>query len=581
MIVPMKKIWVVCQEKDSRDTVRRLAALGVMHVQHQQLPQGKDITSLQEDILLAGSALEILSRHAGEAGQPLQRDLGDWKLICRNIIDLEKRLEQLAEYGRSLANRISEWEEWGDFNAQEIEKLSSRGIAIRFYQIPEKEILSLSREGIVKKSFVRGGIAHCAVILPGEQQLPFQQVFAPKFSLSEMRRRLAHDSEVEKAIRHDLAGHAGHAGQIRIQRALLEKELAFGQVIAGMGRQGIVAYLQGFVPYDRVALLAREAQSQGWGFLAEDPSEDDPVPTLLRQPAWVSLIRPLLDFLGIIPGYRELDVSLTFLVFFSVFFGILIGDAGYGLAYLLLTIFVLRRKLGAQHVKTTLLLYVLSGSAIVWGILSGTFFGQEWLAAAGIGAVVPQLNDAKFAQALCFFLGAIHLSIAHSWRTVLKLPALSALADIGWLFIVWAAFFLARTLILSDPFPGFGKPLLYGGIGLVVLFTNPQKNMLKAIGEGLGTIALGLVNSFTDVVSYIRLFAVGMAGVAIANATNGMSASSGNGIAAVAIVVIGHALNLVLGPMSVLVHGVRLNVLEFSGHAGVTWSGQPYAPLVE
>lgn len=581
MIVPMKKIWVVCQEKESRDTVRRLAALGVMHVQHQQLPQGKDIATLQEDISLADAALDILSRHAGNADQPAQRDPGDWKLICRNIIDLEKRLEQLAEYGRSLANRISEWEEWGDFNAQEIEKLSGRGIDIRFYQIPEKEMLSLPRECIVQKALVRGGIAHCAVILPGEQQLPFRQVFAPRSSLSEMRRRLAHDIQVEKTIRHDLAGYAAHAGQIGVQRALLEKELAFCQAIAGMGRQGTIAYLQGFAPHDLVGLLAREAQNQRWGLLAEDPDEDDPVPTLLRQPAWVSVIRPLLDFLGIVPGYRELDVSLTFLVFFSIFFGILIGDAGYGLAYLLLTRFVLRRKLGARHAKTTLLLYVLSGSAVAWGILSGTFFGQEWLSAAGIGALFPQLNDARFAQALCFFLGAVHLSIAHSWRTILKLPSLSALADFGWLLIVWAAFFLARTLILSDPFPGFAKPLLYGGIGLVVLFTNPQKNMLKAIGEGLGTIALGLVNSFTDVVSYIRLFAVGMAGVAIANATNGMSASSGNGIAAVIIVVIGHALNLVLGPMSVLVHGVRLNVLEFSGHAGVTWSGQPYAPLTE
>jgi V/A-type H+-transporting ATPase subunit I len=105
--------------------------------------------------------------------------------------------------------------------------------------------------------------------------------------------------------------------------------------------------------------------------------------------------------------------------------------------------------------------------------------------------------------------------------------------------------------------------------------------MLKAVLEGLGTIALSLVNSFTDVVSYIRLFAVGMAGVAIAEATNAMATSSGNAVAAVVIVSIGHALNLIMGPMSVLVHGVRLNILEFSGHAGVSWSGQTYEPLAE
>jgi V/A-type H+-transporting ATPase subunit I len=106
------------------------------------------------------------------------------------------------------------------------------------------------------------------------------------------------------------------------------------------------------------------------------------------------------------------------------------------------------------------------------------------------------------------------------------------------------------------------------------------------MGEGLGTIALGLMNNFTDVVSYVRLFAVGLAGFAIADAFNAMAAGINNGglFAAVMSAVIlsaGHGLNLVLGPMSVLVHGVRLNVLEFSGHANVAWSGFEYKPLKE
>jgi V/A-type H+-transporting ATPase subunit I len=182
---------------------------------------------------------------------------------------------------------------------------------------------------------------------------------------------------------------------------------------------------------------------------------------------------------------------------------------------------------------------------------------------------------------VCFFIGALHLSIGHIWRTVLKLPSLSALADTGWLLIVWAAFFLARTLILDAAFPVFGKPLLYSGIALVVVFTNPQRNMLKAVGQGLGAIALSLVNSFTDVVSYIRLFAVGMAGVAIADAGNAMAGSYDNIVIAVIVVILGHTLNLVMGLMSVLVHGIRLNVLEFSNHANITWSGKEYVPLAE
>ena len=102
------------------------------------------------------------------------------------------------------------------------------------------------------------------------------------------------------------------------------------------------------------------------------------------------------------------------------------------------------------------------------------------------------------------------------------------------------------------------------------------------IGGGLGTVALSLVNNFTDVVSYVRLFAVGLAGIAISDTVNALATSfGGNPLVKILILLVGHTINIVLGPMSVLVHGIRLNVLEFSGHAGLSWSGIAYKPLKE
>ena len=365
----------------------------------------------------------------------------------------------------------------------------------------------------------------------------------------------------------------------------LEKEIELQQVVSGMGKEGAISYVTGYVPADMEGHLIAEARSSKWGIMITEPSVEDNVPTLLRNPKWVGMIKPVLGLLGLTPGYRELDVSALFLIFFSIFFGILIGDAGYGLVYILLTLLITlwlhkMMKLNAEMKTTVSLFFLLGFCAIIWGLLTGTFFGQGWLQ-----PLVPQLNDANTMETFCFFLGALHLSIAHSWRAFLKFPSLTALADVGYICILWTAFFLARTLILGEPFPPFGIWLVATGIILVILFTNPQARVLRGIGEGLGTMALSLMNNITDVISYVRLFAVGLATLAIAETTNTLASGFGNGVVALAagvvILIIGHGLNIILGIISVLVHGVRLNVLEFSGHANVTWSGSAFEPLKE
>jgi V/A-type H+-transporting ATPase subunit I len=438
---------------------------------------------------------------------------------------------------------------------------------------------------VIKTVSVEKGMVSCAVIFREKIDIPFKELGTPKMGLREMKARLAQDNAAMGNIRKDIHKFVCVREKLRYIKGALEKEMEFQEALRGMGQEKTIVYLHGFIPHDTQEALLAAARKEKWGLIINEPAEDEDVPTLIRNPRWVSLVNPVLKLLEIIPGYRELDISAVFFIFFSVFFGILIGDAGYGLAYFGLTMFA-QKKLGSKikDKQLFLLLYILSSCAIVWGLLTGAFFGQEWFAKMGLRPLVPILNDTKFMQAFCFFLGAMHLSIAHSWRAVLKWPSLAALADVGWICVLWSAYFFAKMLILADTLPVFTQWLLFAGITLVVLFTNPQKNMLKSVGEGLGAVALSLMNNFTDVVSYVRLFAVGMAGMAIAETCNNMAASLGKAgaltaVASVLILIVGHGLNIVLGPMSVLVHGVRLNVLEFSGHASVTWSGSAYKPL--
>lgn len=588
MIVPMKKLSVITQSKDAVSAVAQLRSLGVVHVKDEQPPSGKDLEACDSDLNLLQQALVILSEEvfAKGAASASAQGLEDWKTASRHIIDLGKRYEHLKEYSRHLSVRISQWQAWGDFDPEELAALEKNNVFVRLCQVPVAELKNFPQDVLVRKISSSRGTAYCAVISREKGHLPFKELELPKMSLSRMQERLKEDRRVLETIRRDVGRCLAFKPFFeKAKRELLQKK-EFISAVSGMGRADSLAYLSGFIPYDKVGDMQDAAKKQQWGLLVTDPSEDEAVPTLIRNPRWVSLIAPLFKVIEVIPGYHEVDISLWVLIFLSVFFGMLIGDAGYGAIFFILT-FLASRKF-AKKLKDRsvfLLSYMFSTCAMLWGFLSGTFFGQAWLP-SNFEPLLPALRQDTSVQAFCFFLGALHLSIGHLVRAAMKYPSRTALSDVGWVSVLWGAFFLAKTLISGAAFPAFAKWLFIAGPVFVVFFSSDNKNLLKGVGAGLGNLLLNFVNSFTDVVSYIRLFAVGLATVAVADAFNAMALSVGfnsvvSGFIAAFILLLGHLLNLVLGPMAVLVHGVRLNVLEFCNHVDVKWSGFAYKPLTE
>lgn len=583
MIVPMKKATLIVQEKDAQGALVQLRSLGIMHVEHQKQPGGGDIASLKEELGLVNRAIEILSTVDFLRQKKIEPEQAiiDWKFIAKHLIDLNKRFTQLEEYSFILKAGIVQWQPWGDFDPGQIEALRQKGIYIGLYEVPLKEIKNIPSGIIVKQIYTSSGVGYCLFIAQKEIQVLFKEMSLPKMGLEDMRKRLCEDGRMMAIIRDNICKYLANLGGLKAIKAQLVKKIEFSETLRGMGQIENFVYLRGFIPFDKEMLLKKTAARENWGFLIEEPSAEDTVPTLIRNPRWVALISPVFRLLEIIPGYRELDISPVFLCTLSLFFGMIIGDAGYGALYFLLT-FLLQKKFSGRmkDQRVFSLFYLFSACAIFWGLITGTVFGQDWYLAAGFKPIIPILNDIKFLQAFCFFLGALHLTLAHGMRGIRKMPSLTVLTDLGWIALLWSGFFIARTLILDSAYPAFVNKMIVSGIVLVILFSNPQKNILKMFGQGLGTLALSLMNNFTDVVSYVRLFAVGLAGVTISDTTNTLAGDfSDNFLVKFLILFLGHSINMILGPMSVLVHGVRLNVLEFSGHAGLSWSGVSYKPL--
>jgi V/A-type H+/Na+-transporting ATPase subunit I len=304
-------------------------------------------------------------------------------------------------------------------------------------------------------------------------------------------------------------------------------------------------------------------------------------------PNWVKPVKAVLQMLAILPGYREADISAVFLIFFSIFFAILIGDAGYGLLFLGLTAFA-RKKLPKAPAYPFVLFTILSTATLVWGALTGNWFGIEPAHLPGI-LKIPYLQMFQGDGArdlvirLCFLLGAVHLTIAHIWNTIALAPSLKAIAQVGWIGLVWSMFFTALNMVLGQALPPFFVPMLVGAVVLILAFmTSPKDFKSEWINHAM--FPLSIVNCFVDIVSYIRLFAVGLASLSVAASFNNMAMQIGwSRIWTIPIfaliLLLGHGLNIVLCALGILVHGVRLNTLEFSLHKNVEWKGFAYRPF--
>ena len=203
----------------------------------------------------------------------------------------------------------------------------------------------------------------------------------------------------------------------------------------------------------------------------------------------------------------------------------------------------------------------------------------------GLTSTATQNAIMKFS----FSVGAIQMALGSILSIKKKITEkdLSWVANLGWTIAIIAMYLLALNLVIHEPIPLKTVFIMIGvAFALVILFGGmaPGKSFGEGLKSGFGgafTAFLDTISCFGNVMSYIRLFAVGMAGVAISQSFNGMAAGMTGPlmIAGVVVVLIGHALNLVMCFLSVVVHGVRLNVLEFSGQAGLEWTGIPYEPF--
>jgi V/A-type H+-transporting ATPase subunit I len=577
---------VVCLEQTRQQTVDELGNLGIVHVTHVAPPESDELDRLTRQRDNVDRAQTLLEAQETEDDQARADQTKPADELVADILeaDAEKRsCEERIQHAQKALDLLAPW---GSFSRDALEDLRERGLHVTLCMASEDALPELPEGALYREVSRQGKAVYFAVV---SREPPPDDL--PKVAVPEQtdRSRLEDERDANRRrieeLNATIRALAGTAAQLEQRSRELTETIAFVQAREGMGHDGYLTYLAGYVPERRLPDLKQAAQTFGWALRIEDvdPAGGD-APVLLHMPRLFRIAKPIFDFVGILPGYNECDVSVAVLLFLTLFFGMIVGDAGYGLLFLAAGLAAKVRVRTRSGRLWANLFLVLSVTTIVWGALNGTWFAipETYLPRfmRGVDWLTDSAAKNRHIQWLCFLIGAIHLSMARLWRAALTMRTRQALGYVGWAMLIWGNFFTAVELIVSKgSFPRFAF-VLYG-LGLLLILTCGVN--WRDVG-GVMNLPFDFIGSFVDVLSYIRLFAVGLSSYFIAASFNSMGRmvfdlSPWLLPAAVIVIAFGHMLNIALAFMGVLVHGIRLNTLEFSNHMELTWSGRPYQPL--
>ncbi|MCK9182105.1 MAG: ATPase [Fibrobacteraceae bacterium] len=599
MITPMKKVTILTLKDAKNETLETLRGLEIMHLMPIRLPSSSALNAAKNEVHRLQKLLEALPEKALKGDFP---SLPNEQLLSKIQILMQEK--KSAEEKANLADQtLLRYQSFGNLDPEEIQELEARGIFVRLYEAQSKKPFSAKGYALVYP-FGIGTNGDCYAVInlgdapaevEGTSVIPLSLPFA---SLRTLRETSTESKKLLGEIEVELSKLANQKKYVKSSLRDASDAYNFEEASAGALDADSICALRGFCPAPRIDELKDFAKRLGWGLKIEDPAPDDDVPTLLTYKKLTAPMKFLYDIIGIAPGYREVDVSAVFLCFFSLFFAMIVGDTAYGILFLGITLF-LRHKFPKAPATGFHFMELMSVATIVWGILNASYLGfkpdvvswVKYLDLANYGWVpVPLkqamlwIRDSENVKYFCFCIGVVHLSIAHIWNIAVKIRQKSsvALAQLGWLCTTWVMFFLAGYMVLGMDLPKFVVPLLCVGVFLLVFFSVPPSK-LKEEWISIPMLALNLVSNFVDVISYIRLFAVGMSGAAIAEAFNAMlspmfGSAAGLLVAAIVLLFV-HGLNIALGIMGVAVHAVRLNTLEFSNGLDLQWSGFSFTPF--
>ena len=581
MITQMKKYTFLVFHRDYEPFLQQLRDLGVVH-----------ITQKAAGLIEDNEALQAALQHEDELRKLIAQGAPDQLIADRNQVN--ERIAAAKESAQQAAI-------WGDFDAARIQALKDAGYTLRFFECSSKAFLA---EWGIKVSEIGGKIYFVQVGEgPDLSETPASEIPAPEKSAAEWLQEVEHLKGLLAAANARIeAWQLANLDDIKRQLHEARQNIDWQRVTLSTDKlaEGSLCLFEGFCPIDKEPELNAMLAASEVYYEETNPEKEDEVPIQLKNNFYTRLFEPITRLYSL-PNYAEIDPTPFFAPFFMLFFGLCLGDGGYGLLILLAGIAVI---LKAPKLKEWGWLGVFMGATtMIVGILTGMFFGINLEEVAFLAPVkqyfITETNatvhfmGGSYHPMMVFaiLIGIFQILFAMGFKVVkitLRDGFKYAAYDCAWLvalvtLIVWAATASSLSTI--------GLYCIYAILGICALFilfySNPDRKILLVnIGGGLwGTYNMvsGLLG---DVLSYIRLFALGLAGGILGNVFNALALQAGGALPGwigwlptLLIMVFGHALNFALCLISSVVHPMRLTFVEFYKNAGFEGGGKEYKPF--
>jgi V/A-type H+/Na+-transporting ATPase subunit I len=605
MIVPMYKYAFLVYHFAYKDFLKDIRKIGVVHINtktNEPTPEMQELFRHLNEVDKAAKKLDMIEPEKAET-KPGFETGGE---VFERLKVMEKEMEHNHHQILQLEKEKKQLLPWGDFDWEKVCNLEDQGLHIRFMSCPiRKYEHTWEEEYFIKVVGDLEGYRYFVKIEKTENGIPqngfdeisgADELVLPHRSLSEVNEVINKLKIEADALTHELHQIAFYCKPLlKIYLEELQQEFSEQNALLQTTEEveGRVKMLEGWVPETQKAELDTYLEENQILYTADKPEEEDKVPILLKNNRFAKLYE-IIGQLYELPNHKELDLVPFFAPFYMMFFGFSLGDAGYGL-FIIALAEIFKKKM--PNLKPVMCLAQWLGFAtVIFGIFTGTFFGIDL-----INSDIPWLESFKAYMIntdQLFNLAIIFGVIQIIFGMILKVINISrvrgfwySLSTIGWLILIvglGSVYGLKTAEVLSPQAAGVAQTGILAVAGVFILVLNhPKRNILINVGAGLWDVYSMATSLLGDILSYIRLFALGVSSAILGLVFNSMAMSMKpdniilGPLVMIIILVIGHGITIFMSGLGAFVHPIRLTFVEFYKNAGFTGGGKAYKPFAE